>query len=234
MNNTHFPDKSLNKIQNDLGDVFCDINTHLEVADIIRKHLTNQLDIREIALNGLNLNNVKKIVDLGCGFGFFTRGLKGKVKNGTEILGIDRHKKNEQHYLRACAETGLNGRFVSNGISEIESLRRKSVDLVICSYALYFFPEYIKQISEIVKDDGCFIAITHSYPHMAEFTSYVKQILKKIGFDTSKQLPYEELINGFSDENGKELLSSAFSNIEFKKVSSSLLFKYEDYSLFSG
>lgn len=226
------PNKFEKNLQNNLGNVFCDINTHLEVAGIIRKHLTNPLDIREVALSGLDLGKVKKIVDLGCGFGFFTRGLKGKVKKDAEILGIDRHLKCEQHYLNACLETGLKGRFVSNDISEIKSFKRKSVDLVICSYALYFFPEYIKQISRILKDDGYFVAITHSYPHMLELTRYVKKIFKRIGFKTYEKLPYEELIEGFSDENGKELLSAWFGEITRKKITNSLLFKHDDYNHF--
>lgn len=232
MTNSLSYDKSGKKVQKNLGEVFCDIKTHKEVASIIRKHLTNPLDIRETALNGLDLTKVEKIVDLGCGFGFFTRGLAGKVKKGTEILGIDRHSKCEQHYLNSCYETGLQGRFTSNGISEIHSLKKNSIDLVICSYALYFFPEYIKQISKILKDDGYFIAITHSYPHMVEFTSYVKNIFKEIGIETFAKLPYEELIEGFSNENGKELLAASFGNISSKTIKSNLLFRYEDYSSF--
>ena len=232
MTNSILYDRSGNKVQKDLGNVFCDIESHLEVASIIRKHLTNPLDIREIALNGIDLSKVKKIVDLGCGFGFFTRGLKGKVNKGTEILGIDRHLKCEQHYLNSCLETGLKGRFTSNGISELNSFKKKSVDLVICSYALYFFPHYIKQISKILKDDAYFIVITHSYPHMVEFTNYVKNIFKEVGIEPIVKLPYEELIEGFSDENGKELLSASFGNISNKKITSSLLFKYEDYTFF--
>ncbi len=226
------PNKSGSKIQNNLGSVFCDITMHLEVADIIRKHMTNSTDIRETALNGIDLSNAKKIVDLGCGYGFFTKGLKGKVNKNAEILGIDRHSKCEQHYLNACLETGIKGRFISNSISEIESIKGKSVDLVICSFALYFFPEYIKQISRILKDDGYFITITHSYPHMLELTNYIKKIFTRIGLETYENLPYEELIQGFSDANGKELLSACFGEITRKKIVSSLLFKYEDYNHF--
>ena len=61
---------------------------------------------------------------------------------------------NKQHYLNACSETGLKGNFLSNSISEIESFKCDTFDLALCSYALYFFPDYIEQISHYLKKDG--------------------------------------------------------------------------------
>lgn len=224
--------QSADSVQSNLGEVFCDIKTHQEVSDIIRKHMTNTLDIRELALDNICFTDVNKIIDLGCGFGFFTRGLKGKVKRSVDIVGIDRHSKCKDFYLDSCEYAGLKGQFLSNGIEEIESITDNSVDLVICSYALYFFPEYIKQIARVLKDNGSFVVITHSYPHMVEFTTYVKTIIRGAGFDCDGILPYEELITGFSDENGLELLSNSFVNITSKRVQSSLLFNYNDFHCF--
>jgi len=161
--------------------------------------------------------------------GFLPGGLKGKVQKDAEITGVDRHSRNKQLYLNACTDISLKGNFLSEGISTIKSFGKNTFDLAICSYALYFFPDYIEQISRVLKNDGTFVVITHSQPHMAEFTSYVKNILKLEGFDVLNFLPYEDLINNFSNENGRKLLSPWFGNVVSKKVKSSLLFKYNDY-----
>jgi len=217
---------------NKLAEVYGDADLHLSIANIIQKHLLNGTDIRELAFQNLDFSDKKKIIYLGCGFGFFTRGLKGKVQSDAEIIGMDRHSRNKQLYLNACKEAGLNGTFLSDGISKIKSYEDNIFDLSICSYALYFFPDYIEQIARILKNDGTFAVITHSQPHMKEFTSYVKNIFNEKGFDVPERLPYEELIDNFSNENGKELLSRWFKNVESKKVKSSLLFKYNAYKDF--
>lgn len=227
--NSNIPEK---QIPDELGDVFNDTDSFLAVAKIIQEHLTNKQDIRNIALERLDLSQAKKIIDLGCGFGFFTQGLNGKVHPDAEITGIDRHPKYKQLFLQSCAEAGLRGYFYSKGISFIESFNDCSFDLVICSYALYFFPEYIKQISRLLKKDGVFIVITHSFPHMKEFTSYIKKILHDKGIDFNKRLPYETLIKKFSNENGMELLSPWFHNITGTDIKSTFLFKYNDCESF--
>lgn len=99
-------------ISETLAEVFRDANSLMLVAGIIQKHLTNKLDIRHIALNGLNLSGARKIIDLGCGCGFFTRGLKGRIQKDVEIVGIDRHSKCKQLYLNACEIIGVSGTFL--------------------------------------------------------------------------------------------------------------------------
>lgn len=219
-------------IRKDLAKVFNDTESHLEVAKIICDHLVNFQDIRSIALEKVDFANVRSILDLGCGFGHFTRGLKNKVNSEAVITGIDCHSKYEQLYLQACADTGIKGSFNSEGISVIKSFNSNSVDLIICSYALYFFPEYIKQISRILKNDGCFVVITHAQPHMKEFTQYVKDILYNEGFDCREPLPYESLIESFSNKNGEALLSTEFTDIYSINYKGQLLFDYKDIESF--
>lgn len=219
-------------IRENLAEVFNDTESHLKVAKIIREHLVNYQDIRNIALKGVDFTNVRNILDLGCGFGYFTRGLKNKVHPDAIITGIDCHSKYRQLYLKACSDTGIKGNFISSGVPAINSFSPKSVDLILCSYALYFFPEYIKQISRILKDDGTFLVITHAQPHMKEFTQYVKDILYNEGIECSEPLPYESLIEGFSNENGENLLSAHFLNIQSIKYKGRLLFNHNDIENF--
>lgn len=225
-------DQNPQLISENLAEVFRDANSLMLVAGIIQKHLTNKLDIRHIALNGLDLSGARKIIDLGCGCGFFTRGLKGRIQKDVEIVGIDRHPKCKQLYLNACEIIGVSGTFLGDGISVIEEIEDNSVDIIICSYALYFFPDYINHISRILKDDGFFVTITHSRPHMKEFTDYVKNILKENEIDFHDRLPYESLIENFSNVNGKELLSLWFDEVKTLDYKGMLVFNHKEFDHF--
>lgn len=212
-----------------LAKVFRDAKKHREIAGIITKYLQNKDDIRDMALDGLDLSGSKSILDLGCGFGFFTEALKGRVNTDAKITGIDRYPEYEWFYFQSCERAGLNADFRSNGIDHVRELDDNAYDLILCSYALYFFPEVIKDISRILKEDGVFVAITHASPHMPEFTSYVRSILKKNGLIITIDLPYETLINRFSDINGAEMLQANFNGVMSKDYKAKLSFGVDDH-----
>jgi len=196
-----------------LAGVFRDATMHRQIAGIVGKYLLNRNDIREVALDEIELSDSKNVLDLGCGFGFFTEALKGRVHPEARVTGIDRYPEYEWFYFQSCEKAGIKADFRSNGIDLIRKLNDNSYDLILCSYALYFFPEVIREISRVLKDTGVFITITHAVPHMQEFTSYVKSILKKNGLIVTKDLPYETLISRFSNLNGPEMLNSYFKDV---------------------
>lgn len=212
-----------------LAQVFRDAKKHKKVAGIIRDHLQDFVDIRHQALDGLDLSASRKIIDLGCGFGFFTEALKDRVHSDAVITGIDRFPEYEWFYFQSSDRAGLKADFQSNGISYIEKLEDKSYDLKLCSYAMYFFPDAIHHIARILKDDGYFVAITHSIPQMPEFTKYIRSILKRKGLIVTIDLPYETLISRFSDQNGQELLNPFFSKINMSKYKGRLKFGRKDH-----
>jgi len=125
---------------NGLAQVFGDANLHLSIANIIQKHLCNGKDIREVALNVLDLSKKKNIIDLGCGFGFFTRGLIGKVHHNAKITGIDRHSRNKQLYLSACKYSGLKGSFTQMEYPEYIHLKIIHSILLFVVMHFTFFP----------------------------------------------------------------------------------------------
>ena len=63
--------------------------------------------------------------------------------------------------------------------SRIKKYPARSFDLIICSYALYFFAGMIPEISRILKRDGIFITITHSQCDMQELVDITKKIMKR-------------------------------------------------------
>lgn len=212
-----------------LAKVFKDAKAHLEIAGIIRKHLLDNVDIRTQALEGLDLSGSKDILDLGCGYGFFTEALKDRVHADAKVTGIDRFPEYEWFYFQSCDKAGIKADFRSDGILTLERLEDKAYDLILCSYAMYFFPEAVKQIARILKEDGRFIAITHAVPHMPEFTSYVRSVLKRNGLIITIDLPYETLIERFSDQNGGELLKAYFSGVSKLDYKGKLYFGKDDH-----
>lgn len=222
--------QKLEKYKTGLAKVYGNTQTHIEVAEIITTHLDKAVDIRKAAFQKADITKALNILDIGCGCGYFTRGLKGVVNPNAGIIGIDLHAAFEEHYLNSCRDAGIQGRFYSDGACTINRFERRSLDLILSSYSLYFFPECIRQLSNLLKEDGCFMAITHSMPHMTELTTFIKEILREEGIEFQKQLPYERLIRNFSGENGKELLSTCFSRVEKYNYKSRLLFKPNDYN----
>lgn len=212
-----------------LAKVFRDAKAHLEIAGIIRKHLQDDIDIRSQALDGLDLSEAKNILDLGCGYGFFTEALKGRVHPEARVTGIDRFPEYEWFYFQSCDKAGIRADFRSDGIKAIEKLAGNSYDLILCSYAMYFFPEVVKQIARILKDHGHFIAITHALPHMPEFTSYVRSVVKRNGLIITIDLPYETLLGRFSDQNAPQLLQPWFNVIRKSDYKGRLLFAKDDH-----
>lgn len=225
-----------NKLSNnhtgELAEVFRDVSSHLLVSGIIREQLTSNIDVREEALNGLDLTGFTRILDIGCGFGFFTGGLSGRLGPEAEVTGIDIHETYRKYYLETAEKAGIRGRFISEGVSVITDFNDGSYDLIICSYALYFFPDYIHHISRILKENGLLVVITHSCPHMKELTFLVKGILSTENISNDILLPYEMLINRFCDYNGNALLSPYFRIISRKEFRSEIVFDRSDFSEF--
>lgn len=213
------------KVQAVLAEHYGDIASQIEVAGIIQSHLTKKGDIRHIALKRLDLSAASTVIDLGCGTGFFTEGLKGLVHPKVQVTGIDVHDSYRDYFLDTCRKCGFKGDFDGRGIGMIRELPARSADLVISSYSLYFFPEYIPGIAGFLKEGGHFVAITHAVPHMIELTTYFKEVLMQEGINYHHELPYESLIRNFSDENGIELLAPCFMDVRKFKCKSTLVFR---------
>ena len=212
-----------------LAEIFTDTNHHKTVAEIVRAYSTNKLDVRTVALDGLQLQNSKIVLDIACGFGFFTLALKDRLNPGSQILGIDLCKKYKSSYLESCKVAGLQGRFSSLDKETLNSIPVNSVDLIICSYALYFFPEFIPKISRVLKPSGLFVIITHSENHIKEIIAFLKDTFKIAGIQIPDLFPCQTLIDDFNNLNGYRLLSPYFGQIDEKEYRNSLCFEINDF-----
>jgi len=210
-------------------DVFHDVEAHLFTADIIKRHSTNRRDIREVALEGLNLAECGNILDLGCGFGFFTEALKGKVREDATIIGVDIVEDYRPLFLRACESAGVRGDFYPSGVSVISDFDDDSVDLAICSYSLYFFPEIVSDISRVLKNDGLLISTVHGRNNMRELIDFAKDIMQRCGIlQPDESLPIEIFIGRCSSETGYGILSPWFRSIRSISYNNTLVFEPGD------
>jgi ubiquinone/menaquinone biosynthesis C-methylase UbiE len=172
-------------------------------------------------------------LELGCAFGAFTEALKDKLHPEAKITGIDIIPEYKPFFLEACRRAGYSGIFSSSGIDKIKKYPAGYFDLVICSYALYFFPDMIPEISRVLNKDGLFITITHSQADMREIVGIVKLILKQNNsLDDKQSLPIELIFEQFSAENGKALLHPFFSRIKEIDFKNTLVFQPQEIGSF--
>jgi len=145
--------------------VFDDVQAHLRIAELIRRFSTNRRDVRRTSLEGLDLKDCRQILDLGCAFGSFTDKLEGRVSPDAVATGVDVIGGYEPLFLAACRRAGIRGRFFSTGTPILETFADRTFDLILCSYALYFFPEAIPEIARLLHPQGTFVG---DYPPAAK------------------------------------------------------------------
>jgi SAM-dependent methyltransferase len=201
--------------QDDIRQTYEPIRDHILTRDIIRKYARNARDIREVALEGLDLSRVKQALDLGCGYGFFTEKLEGRLHEGAGVLGIDViDLNNRERFLETTGRMGYRGDFIQGRADLIRDMDAARFDLVIASYSLYFFPHLMGEIARILSPEGVFIAVTHSRESLKEVMKYVPLCMEKVGITPPGEIAISRLFREFSLEDGGEELSRHFGSVE--------------------
>lgn len=180
--------------------------THEAVSAIIRRRSVNQQDIREVALRGLDLSSVRRILDLGCGFGFMTEQLARRVADDAEFVGVDVWPDNEQAFRQRVVQAGRRADFRCMEVNSTLPWPEGAFDLVCCCFSLYFFPEVIPEIARVLTGDGLLLIVTHS-------ERSVEGQLAVAGYGTAAS-KLVALARMFSAENGREKLAGSFSRIK--------------------
>lgn len=179
---------------------------HEAAADIIRRNSTNPLDVREVAIEGLDLSGVEQVLDLGCGFGFFTEVLARRVSPRARLVGLDILEGNRQAFLSRVRAAGRVARFVRAEVTSILPFEPASFDLVTSSYSLYFFVEALPEVARVLRPDGWFLVVTHNRDSFRELFRLIDLPIKGS--------PLSDLIERFSSENGSALLEQYFDEVE--------------------
>jgi ubiquinone/menaquinone biosynthesis C-methylase UbiE len=191
---------------------------------IIKTYSTNKTDIRDLALSKLELKKVKKVLELGCGYGFFIEKLKGILNDDAVIIGLDMVENNREPFLHSVASIQYKGEFITGNADMIREMPHASFDLIITSYSLYFFPYLMPEISRILAPDGIFIAITHSKNTLHEVMLFITSCMSSMSVNIQDETVINKLFLAFSLEDGREQLEKYFSSVERLEYENSMIF----------
>jgi SAM-dependent methyltransferase len=197
---------------------------HEAISDIIRRHSSNPLDVRDETLQGIDLSGATRILDLGCGFGFMEDALVGKLPPDAEITGVDMHESNREAFLARGRAAARSARFICEAVDSELRFPTGSFDAVIASYSLYFFPRIVPEVARVVQPDGVFVSLTHSESHF-------HGMLEAIGASVTRS-PLHALLAEFSAECGADRLAAWFGTIEVRPYPNTLVFRAEDLDEF--
>jgi len=213
--------------------VYRNVQEHRLIKQLVRQFSSNKEDIRKKALSLSDLSSCENVLELGCAFGSFTEALEGRLHPSAKITGLDIIPEYRHFFLEACRHAGYTGTFSSAGVHQIKKMPDAFFDLVICSFALYFFAEMIPEIARVLKKDGIFITVTHSQSNMKQLDSIIKKILKQNGFLKDEEfLPIDVIVRQFSAENGQDLLLKNFGQVVPLDFKNNLVFPVQEINFF--
>ncbi len=215
-----FSEKDIRETYREVYDLF--VTRH-----IIKQHSSNKMDIRDVALEGLDLTSFKNILELGCGYGFFAEKLQNRLHDQALVTGLDLVENNRDPFLHSVQATGYKGKFINARAESIKEMTSNSYDLVIASYSLYFFPELAGEIARILAPEGIFIAITHSAHTLEEAIRLLPLCLSRIKISIPDEFLINRLFRAFSSENGTQLLQQHFPRVSCILYENNLYFNRE-------
>ncbi len=198
-----------------------DPKAHAYISALIRRHSSNDRDVRVELLRSLDLRGAVDILDLGCGFGFWAEELAGRVAPGATFTGVDACDGNETSYVQCVESRGRRARFVHAHLVSGLPFDDDSFDLVIAAYSLYFFVDVIPEVARVLRPDGSFLAVTHSE---VSFTA----LLKAIQHEEAEECPLLRRLRQFSSEGGESLLAGSFRRVDRTSYLNTLTFEGRD------
>lgn len=212
----------------DIEDSYYNSDGLVRLQRLIADHSTNKSDIRNSAFSDVDFTKVHHILDLGCAFGYSILGLKDRILPGTHIVGFDLQESYQKPFLSACRKVGAIGEFHISDVAELATFPARFFDLVISSFSMYFFPDSVKNIAGVLKQDGSFVSITHSENILRELIQHIPDTMKDLGVNLPDVLCIQRLFQEFSCENGHDFLHPYFNKISKKPFNNRLRFARDE------
>ncbi|MCX8110539.1 MAG: class I SAM-dependent methyltransferase [Syntrophorhabdaceae bacterium] len=194
---------------------YSDQEFHKKIGSLIKRYSKNQKDIREEVNRLVDFKNHHRLLDIGCGYGWFIELLPVRLDL---IMGIDCNGENEQEFKKICEKKADEVIFKRLMLPAHIDMPSGYFDLIVSAYSLYFFPDALSEIKRLISPEGLFIVITHS-------SSMLEEGEKFFNFDNLRKV-----IERFSAENGYDILKDYFSKITHVDYPNELVFTEEDDS----
>jgi len=201
---------------------FAQPDLHLAVARMIRRRSTHPADVRDFAFEGIDLTRVRRVLDLGCGFGFVVETIAPRLPADARWTGIDACEANRAPFLARVASAGRQGEFIAMPVEDRLPWPAASFDLVLCSYSLYFFPQVLPAVARLLAPDGILVALTHRLGSL-------ETLFAVCGIDPGRAL-LPRLIERFPAERGRRMLGEHFTQVTKRDYANALRFTRADAS----
>lgn len=121
-----------------------------------------QYDIDPIVFEILGDVKNKKIIEIGCGNGYFARLLAGK---GAKITAVDLSSKLLSFAEKKEKTNPLSIKYLLRDAADLREIKNESFDIAVANMSMMDIADTekaIKEISRVLKENGCFIfSITH-------------------------------------------------------------------------
>lgn len=156
----------------------------------------------------INFNGVYRLLEIGCGNGKLWENTNINLRN-REIFLSDNSDGMVEEVRKKLGDT------FNCIVVDCENIPFKDgyFDAVIANHVLFYVKDLekgLKEINRVLSKGSTFYCSTYGSNHMIEITEIVK------AFDSRIQLSENRLYDRFGLENGEEILSHYFTNIEKK------------------
>ena len=178
------------------------------------KYSTNKQGWFNWLFNQIDFSKVNRLLELGCG--------NGKLWQENRI-----DLRNREIFLSDISEGMVEevrnklGSDFNCIVADAEKIPFKDsyFDSIIANHILFYLNDLnlgLKEIDRVLKSDGIFYCSTYGKNHMKEITEIVQN------FDSRINLSNRSLYDIFGLENGENILSKYFSNVQRKDYQDSL------------
>jgi ubiquinone/menaquinone biosynthesis C-methylase UbiE len=199
-------------------------------VDLQRRFSVNPIPIADWELGLVDLADVRRALDAGCGTGAFLLPLARRLApGGATVIGLDLA---EGTLGQARARLEAESLPVDCVIGDVEALPFDdgSFDLVLANYMLYHVPDLDRAIAElrrVLRPGGTLLAASNGEGHMRELWQMQEQALTRLGLSPEMVIELMERARAsgalsFKLENGAEWLSRSFTDVHLERYADEL------------
>ena len=203
------------------GDVWVDKQREMDI-------MLNPLG--EKVIQGLDLKEETKILDIGCGCGATTLEI-AKIVNQGEVIGVDISEPMLERATQTASDMALTNISYQVKDVQVDEMPNKYFDIAFSRFGVMFFEdpfEAFKNINHSLKDDGQLSFVCWQHASLNPWQSLSIQVIKEF-LDLPVPSPKSPGPFAFEDKSYIEeiLNASGFRDIEIKD-------NQEDIVMFSG